>query len=117
MPTSDGGELQAFKADFFRALAHPLRIRILEALRTGEYSVQQLQAKLSVSQPVLSQQLGTLRLKNVLGTRKEGTTVRYFVRDPVVYELLDVARRIFDRHLVGTQSLLRELRAEVKARR
>ena len=103
-----------FKADFFRALAHPLRIRILEALRTGEYSVQQLQAKLHVSQPVLSQQLGTLRLKNVLGTRKEGTTVRYFVRDPVVYELLDVARRIFDRHLVGTQSLLRELRAEVE---
>jgi DNA-binding transcriptional ArsR family regulator len=117
MGKPDAGELQRFKADFFRALAHPLRIRILETLRAGEQSVSELQTQLGVDQPALSQQLGVLRGKNILGTRKEGTTVRYFLRDPLVHELLAVARRIFDRHLVGTQSLLRELRAESRSRR
>ena len=94
MPKAGAGELQVFKAEFFRALAHPLRIGILEALRSGEHSVGELQAKLGVEQPLLSQQLGVLRTKNILGTQKEGTTVRYFLRDPMVHELLDVARRI-----------------------
>src|SRR5258708_12993323 len=99
MAKSEAGELQTFKADFFRALAHPLRIRILEVLHTGEYSVQELQAKLAVGQPVLSQQLGVLRSKNVLGTRKEGTSVRYFVRDPLVHSFVAVARRTLVRDL------------------
>jgi DNA-binding transcriptional ArsR family regulator len=109
-------DLQTFKAEFFRALAHPLRIRILEALVTGEHSVQELQEALDLEQPVVSQQLAVLRAKNIVGSRKEGTTVRYAVRDPLLGSLLDVARRIFDRHLMGTQGLLRELRQERRKR-
>lgn len=105
-------DLQAFKAEFFRALAHPVRIRILEALVRGERSVQELQEALGLDQPVVSQQLAILRAKNIVAARKERTTVRYAVRDPLVDDLLNVARRIFDRHLVGTQSLLKELRSE-----
>ena len=105
-------DLQAFKAEFFRALAHPVRIRILEALVRGERSVQELQEALGLDQPVVSQQLAILRAKNIVAARKERTTVRYAVRDPLVDDLLKVARRIFDRHLVGTQSLLKELRSE-----
>ena len=55
--------LQAFKADFFRALAHPIRIRILETLGFGERSVQELQGALDLDQPVVSQQLAVLRAK------------------------------------------------------
>ena len=105
-------ELQEFKAEFFRALAHPVRIRILEVLVRGERSVQELQDALALGQPVVSQQLAVLRAKNVVVARKEGTTVRYALRDPLVGELLSVARRIFNNHLVGTQGLLRELRLE-----
>jgi len=109
-------ELPAFKAEFFRALAHPIRIRILEALVRGERSVQELQEALGLEQPVVSQQLAVLRAKNIVAARKEGTTVRYAVRDRLLSDLLDVARRIFDNHLVGTQSLLRELRQERRRR-
>lgn len=109
---SPSDDLQAFKAAFFRALAHPLRIRILEALVRGERSVQELQQALDLEQPVVSQQLAVLRAKNIVVSRKEGTTVRYALRDPLVDELLKVARRIFNNHLVGTQGLLRELRSE-----
>jgi len=109
---SPSDDLQAFKAAFFRALAHPLRIRILEALVRGERSVQELQEVLDLEQPVVSQQLAVLRAKNIVISRKEGTTVRYALRDPLVDELLKVARRIFNNHLVDTQGLLRELRSE-----
>jgi DNA-binding transcriptional ArsR family regulator len=104
--------LQEFKAEFFRALAHPARIRILEVLARSERSVQELQDALDLGQPLVSQQLAVLRARNVVVARKEGTTVRYALRDPLVGELLKVAREIFNNHLVGTQGLLRELRQE-----
>ena len=53
--------LQTFKAEFFKALAHPIRIRILEVLRGQERSVQELQAALDLEQPIVSAQLALLR--------------------------------------------------------
>jgi DNA-binding transcriptional ArsR family regulator len=105
-------DLQAFKAAFFRALAHPVRIRILESLVKGDKNVQELQELLGVEQPVVSQQLAVLRSNNIVASRKEGVTVRYSVRDPLIAELLSVARRIFNNHLVSTQDLLRQLLRE-----
>ena len=105
-------ELQAFKAAFFRALAHPVRIRILEILIGGEQNVQELQAALGVEQPVVSQQLAVLRSSNIVAGRKEGASVRYSVRDPLIGELLNTARGIFNNHLVSTQDMLRQLQRE-----
>lgn len=109
-------DLQAFKAAFFRALAHPVRIRILEVLVTGERSVQELQEAVGADQPVVSQQLAVLRASNIVSGRKEGVSVRYTVRDPLIGKLLETARQIFNNHLVGTQDLLRQLRHERRRR-
>lgn len=106
------GDLQTFKAAFFKALAHPVRIRILEILISGEHSVQQLQQTLGLGQPVVSQQLSVLRTSNIVSARKEGVNVRYDLRDPLLADLLAVARQIFDNHLVGTGNMLRQLRAK-----
>ena len=106
------GDLQAFKAAFFRALAHPVRIKILELLVKGEMNVQQLQEVIGVEQPVVSQQLAVLRSNNIVASRKEGVTVRYSVRDRLIEQLLDTARQIFNNHLVSTQGLLRQLQRE-----
>ena len=76
----------------------------------------ELQEILSVDQPTVSQQLAVLRAKNIVDTYKEGTVVRYAVRDPSLRDLLAVARRIFDRHLIGSQAMLRELRREARRR-
>jgi DNA-binding transcriptional ArsR family regulator len=105
-------ELQTFKAQFFRALAHPTRIRMLEILVRGARTVQELQEALALDQPLVSQQLAVLRNQNIVSAQKEGLSVRYTLRDPLVGELLDVARRIFNNHLAGTRGLLRELRRE-----
>jgi ArsR family transcriptional regulator len=113
---SVAGELQRFKAEFFRALAHPIRIGILERLLQGERSVQELQDVLKIEQPVVSQQLAVLRAKNIVAARKAGTSVHYSVRDPLIGDLLAVARRIFNNHLVGSQGLLRELKRQERRR-
>jgi DNA-binding transcriptional ArsR family regulator len=106
------GQLQIFKTEFFRALAHPIRIRILEILCDGDRSVQELQDELKVDQPLVSQQLAVLRGKNIVTSRKLGTTVKYAIRDPLVGDLLKTARLIFENHLKETQTMLRELRKE-----
>ena len=110
------GPLQSFKAEFFKALAHPIRIHVLEILRTSEKSVQELQAALGLDQATVSQQLAVLRGKNIVRARKEGTTVRYTVVDPLVGDLLDVARNLFNNQLIGSQLLLRELKREGRRR-
>jgi ArsR family transcriptional regulator len=98
--------LHRFKAEFFRALGHPARLRILELLRSGERSVSELQADLEIDSSSVSQQLAVLRAKNIVDTRRAGTSVYYSVRDPQVFQLLDVARDIFNNHLIDLQAML-----------
>jgi DNA-binding transcriptional ArsR family regulator len=106
-------ELQTLKAEFFRALAHPIRIRLLEVLSSaGEQSVNALQQRLDLDQPTVSQQLAKLRASGVVVARKEGTTVAYALADPMIADLLAVAKEILNRRLSGAQALLRELRRE-----
>lgn len=102
--------IQQFKAEFFKALAHPMRIRILEVLSEGERTVNELQAILASEGSAVSQQLAVLRSKNLVTTVKEGTTVIYSLRDPLLKDLLAVARQIFDNHLVESITLLEGIR-------
>jgi DNA-binding transcriptional ArsR family regulator len=108
------GELQRFKARFFRALAHPTRIRILEILVRGERTVHELQETLELGQPIVSQQLAVLRNQGIVAAEKEGLSVRYTLRDPLIADLLDVARLIFNHQFVSASGLLRELRRETR---
>ncbi len=107
--------LRRFKAEFFKALAHPARLKILELLRAGELSVNELQARLEMEPSAVSQQLAVLRGKNIVETRKVGTSVYYRVRDPEVAVLLDAARRIFNNQLIDTRAMLEQLEGEAEA--
>ena len=97
--------LQGFKAELFKALGHPVRIRILELLRDGEHTVSELQATLAIDASSVSQQLAVLRGRQLVVGRKEGTSVYYRVPDPLIFDLLDVARSIFANHVVGLQAM------------
>jgi len=102
-------KLSNFKAEFFKALAHPLRISILDALREGELTVNEISQKFAIESANASQQLAVLRHKNILTARKEGPNVFYSVTDRTVFNLLDVAKQIFNNHLVGVRSMLEEI--------
>jgi len=99
-------EMQQFKADFFKALAHPLRIRILELLAEGDKNVNEIQTLIGSEGSAVSQQLTVLRAKNIVYGTKDGNRVIYSLRDPMIVELLSVAKQIFNNHLVNTISLL-----------
>lgn len=101
--------LSQFKAEFFKALAHPLRIRIIDALRPGEIGVNELSARLGVEQTTLSQQLAILRNRSLIVGRKSGSKVFYSIHDPAIFRLLDVAREIFSNHLINIRNLLSHL--------
>ena len=103
-------ELGRFKAEFFKALAHPLRIAVLDALRHGELGVNELSNLLQVEQSTLSQQLAVLRGRNIVAGRKEGLNVYYSVRDRAVFRLLDVAKEIFNNQLIGVKDMLSQIR-------
>ena len=97
--------LQAFKAELFKALGHPVRIRILEILRTGEQTVSDLQRELGIEMSSVSQQLAVLRARRLVAAHRVGTSGYYQVVDPQVFQLLDVARAIFNQHLVDMQAM------------
>ncbi|HWI55386.1 MAG TPA: metalloregulator ArsR/SmtB family transcription factor [Desulfobacteria bacterium] len=105
-------ELQKFKSEFFKALAHPLRVKILESLREGDKSVNELNNLLEIENSAVSQQLSILRAKNIVVGKKEGNKVTYTVKDPLIFELLDVAKAIFNNHLIEAIDLLKQIENE-----
>jgi DNA-binding transcriptional ArsR family regulator len=109
-------QLQDFKAEFFKALAHPTRIRILELLKDGEKSVSELQLALASEGSTASQQLAILRMKNLVDTRKSGNLIYYRLRDPRINELLAVARQIFDAHVIELQTMAEQDESEPRRR-
>jgi ArsR family transcriptional regulator len=109
-------QLSNFKADFFKALAHPLRISILDALREGELTVNEISQRFDVEPANASQQLAVLRNRNIVVARKDGANVYYTVSDKSIFKLLDAAKEIFNHHLIGLRSMLEEIHAAPPAK-
>ena len=101
-----------FKAEFFKALAHPLRIQILDALRGGPLNVTELRDQLGVEQSTLSPTAGRAASAQFGAHAACRDTIRYEVRDPAIWRLLDSAREIFDNQLVDVRGVLESMRSE-----
>jgi ArsR family transcriptional regulator len=102
--------ISEIKAELFKALGHPARIRVLEVLADGERAVGELQPLVGIELSHLSQQLAVLRRAGVVATRKEGSSVIYALRDESVAELLRIAKQFLIRSLTETSGLLADLR-------
>ena len=102
--------LSEIKAELFKALGHPGRVRILEVLREGERTVTELVPLVGLEASHLSQQLGVLRRAGVVVARREGSTVTYSIANAEVVELLAVAKRFLINTLSASQELLAGLR-------
>ena len=102
--------LYQLKAEFFKSLGHPVRIRVLELLSEREHAVGELLPEVGVEAANLSQQLAVLRRAGLVASRREGSTVYYRLTSPQVAELLAVARTILTTVLAGQAELLADLR-------
>lgn len=98
------------KAEFFKTLGHPARIRILELLAEREHAVSELLPQVGIEAAHLSQQLSVLRRANLVVTRRNGSAVFYSLVNPQVAELLRVARRLLTEVLASQAELLDDLR-------
>jgi ArsR family transcriptional regulator len=105
-------ELRVFKAEFFKALAHPTRIAIVEMLREGELSAGALIERLALEQANASQHLAVMRTKQIVISRKAGNQVFYSVRDPRIIEVLDIMRSYFYSQLTQDQVMLKQIKRQ-----
>ncbi|WP_222193064.1 ArsR/SmtB family transcription factor [Modestobacter italicus] len=109
MPFTPGRPLAEAKADLFKALAHPARIRVLELLAEGEQTVGALAEATGLELSHLSQQVSVLRKAGIVDSRRAGNNVICRLCDPQTAELLGVARRMLTVHLRQGQVLLQAL--------
>jgi ArsR family transcriptional regulator len=103
--------LSEVKAELFKALAHPARIRVLEVLTDGDHAVRDLQPLVGLEASHLSQQLAVLRRAGLVESRKDGPLVIYALRDPEIARLLAVAKQLLINRLSSDEDLLAVLRA------
>jgi ArsR family transcriptional regulator len=108
--------LYQLKAEFFKTLGHPARIRILELLVEREHSVGELQEKVGLVSSHASQQLAVLRRAGVVVARKQGNSVFYSLAAPDLAELLAVARHVLTEVLTDQASMLKDLKASARRR-
>lgn len=111
LPAELSGPISEVKAELFKALAHPARVRILEVLTLGEHSVSEMQPMVGIEASHLSQQLGVLRRSGLVQTRKDGASVIYSLADEEIVALLAAAKRVLINTLTSNQDLLADLRA------
>ena len=103
--------ISELKAELFRSLAHPARIRVLEVLAAGERSVGGILPLVGIEPSHLSQQLGVLKRSGLVTSRKKGSSVIYAIKDELVVDLLQVAKKLLVNSLSETTGLLSDLRA------
>lgn len=90
----------------FQALGNPTRIAIVDELRKGALTVGVIAERLEAEQSNISQHLAVLRTRQIVATRKVANQVFYSVRDPILWEVLDLMRRYFERQVAESVTIL-----------
>ncbi len=77
-------------AEFFKALAHPVRLKIIGILVEGKQCVKNLGELLNLSQPSVSQHLSILRARGIVGWKREGPIICYYIKDERVIKIYNL---------------------------
>ncbi|MFN8674628.1 MAG: metalloregulator ArsR/SmtB family transcription factor [Candidatus Sericytochromatia bacterium] len=101
-------KIRVFKAEFFKVLSNPVRIAILDSLRDGEVSVNEISSIVKQEQSVISQHLAILRNKNLVRYRKQGSSVFYSITDKNIFKLLDDALEIAKNQLAIINNMIED---------
>lgn len=96
---SDPRDFYCLHSDMCKTLANEKRQRILDALRDGELTVSELQARTGIPQATLSQHLGILRTKGVLNSRRDGAHIHYSISNPKILMAFDLISEVMAEQL------------------
>jgi DNA-binding transcriptional ArsR family regulator len=97
------------KADFLKALAHPLRLQIIEFLKGGEQKVGIIAKKIGIPQSSLSRHLLALREAGILKSRQQGTIIYYGIEDKGILQVLRPVAELLRKKLRKTATVLSSL--------
>ncbi|PIQ90604.1 MAG: transcriptional regulator [Candidatus Omnitrophica bacterium CG11_big_fil_rev_8_21_14_0_20_41_12] len=100
------------KADFLKALSHPVLLQIIELLKDGERNVGSIMKTLSIQQSSLSRHLTVLREAGILKSRQQGTVVYYNIEDHNIFHVLRPIAEMLRKKLKKTESVLSSLGKE-----
>ena len=112
MPFSPGRPIEDAQAELFKALAHPVRVRVLELLAERDHTMGELALRTGFELSHLSQHVTQLRRTGIVDSRRVRTSVLCTLRDPQTAELLACARRLIGNNLRQDQAMLRALTGE-----
>src|SRR5579862_4164602 len=93
------------KSDFLKALAHPVRLGLIEQLKNGELSVGDLAHTLGIEQSTISKNLAILRQAGILSSRQEKVTVYYAIRDQDIFKVLRLVADLLGKKLKESQKV------------
>jgi DNA-binding transcriptional ArsR family regulator len=100
------------KADFLKALSHPVRLQIVELLKSGEKNVGSIIKALSIQQSSLSRHLTVLREAGILKSRQQGTVIYYNIEDHDIFHVLRPIAEMLRKKLKKTEAVLSSLGKE-----
>ncbi|MEZ0363743.1 MULTISPECIES: ArsR/SmtB family transcription factor [Mycobacterium] len=111
MVASSRQPLYRMKAEFFKTLGHPARVRVLELLSQREHTVSEMLPEVGIEPANLSQQLAILRRAGLVTASRDGLSVSYSLTSPRVADLLKTAREILNGVVAGQAEHLKEVPA------
>lgn len=94
------------KAEVLKALAHPTRLKILECLRGGEKCICEIVPEVNGEQSNISRHVAMMQKSHLLTTRKDGVRVMVKVKNPEVFEILDIVSNLLKKQLREQKKLL-----------
>ena len=94
-------------AEVCKSMANPTRLRIMNLLREGEKSVEELRERLGLPKANLSQHLGILRHRRIVSTRRDGLNIYYKMANPKMIRACDILREVLFEQLQEGERLMR----------
>jgi len=99
-------KLRQFQSTFFKALSSPVRLAILDELRSGEKTVTEIKSKLLLDSANVSQQLAVLKAERIVTGERRGANIFYSCTDQAIFFLLDASKVVFHNNLERMEKLL-----------
>ncbi|OGS20996.1 MAG: transcriptional regulator [Elusimicrobia bacterium RIFOXYA2_FULL_40_6] len=103
-------EIYKLHAEVCKTLASPVRLKIINSLRTGKMSAGELIEKTKINKVILSQHMALLSGKGVIKAERSGKNVFYQLQDPQIIKACDIMRNVLVKHLEKNRELLNKLK-------
>ena len=97
-------------AEVCKTMSNPKRLEIINLLRKGEKSVEELTSDMRIRKANLSQHLAVMRAKRIVETRRDGLKIYYKIANPKVVKACDIMREVLMEQLASNQDLAGKIR-------